>query len=386
MRINFFYIVISLILFFSSSSYAQITTGAEHIDKYLPKIEGKRVAILANHTSLVGKTHLVDTLKSLNVDIKYIFAPEHGFRGTADAGENISNTIDKKTGVRVVSLYGSSKRPQDSIMQQVDVVIFDLQDVGLRFFTYLSSLHYLMESAADNQVELIILDRPNPNGFYVDGPTLNMKYKSFVGIYPIPVVHGMTLGELAYMSVGEGWLKCKHDLKLTVIECEGYTRDMRYSLPVKPSPNLPNMRSIYLYPSMCYFEATPISLGRGTNTPFEIYGSPDMKGCKFSFTPQSRPGAQNPPLKGKLCYGVDLTKLPLEELTSKGVSLEYLIDAYHRTGGNEKFLTSFFEKLIGVDYVRPMIISGASAEDISQMWAQSVEDFKEQRKEYLIYK
>lgn len=375
----------ALFVAISTISFAQIKCGAERTEKYVPQLIGKRIAILANHTSQIKNRHLVDSLYSLGLDIKYILAPEHGFRGEADAGASVSNSVDKKTGIKIVSLYGNNKIPSDAVMQGVDIVLFDLQDVGVRYYTYLSTLHYLMVAAAKNDVEVFVLDRPNPNGYYVDGPTLDMKHRSFVGIYPIPVVHGMTLGELASMSVGEGWLQSSKDLKLTVVPCDNYTRDMIYELPINPSPNLKSMRAIHLYPSTCYFEATPISLGRGTDSPFELYGSPDMKGCQFSFTPQATPGAVNPPLKGVLCYGVSLLDLSQEEVLSKGVSLEYLIDAYHRTGCKPGFFTSFFEKLIGVDYVRKMIEDGSTSEDIEKMWSQSVEDFKELREEYLIY-
>lgn len=379
-------IIIITYLFFGLNLSAQIKCGAERPEQYLSLLKDKKVAILANHTSLIANTHIVDYLDSMGVNIKYILAPEHGFRGNADAGESVTNSVDKKTGIQIVSLYGSNKKPSDEVMNNIDVIIFDLQDVGVRFFTYLSSMHYLMESAAAYGKKFIVFDRPNPNGYYVDGPTLEMKHRSFVGIYPIPVVHGMTLGELAKMAVGEGWLSCEKELDLTVIECENYTRDMLYTLPVKPSPNLPNMKSIYLYPSTCYFEATNVSLGRGTDAPFQMYGSPVMKGYKFSFTPRSIEGAKNPPHKDKLCYGVSLKELTMNEVLSKNVSMDYIIDAYNNVNIGTKFFTSFFEKLIGVDYVRSMIVSGASADEVENMWKPSVETFKKQREQYLIYR
>lgn len=384
MKQFFIFIVTSFII--CTQTFAQIKCGAERYEQYLPLLEGKKVAILANHTSLINNdTHTVDFMHEKGVNIEYILAPEHGFRGNADAGQNINNSVDQKTNIKIVSLYGSTKKPSAEVMNNIDVLIFDLQDVGVRYFTYISSMHYLMEAAADYGKQFIVFDRPNPNGCYVDGPTLDMKHSSFVGIYPIPVVHGMTLGELAQMSVGEKWIKSTKTLDLTVIECENYTRDMLYELPIKPSPNLPNMKSVYLYPSTCYFEATNVSLGRGTDFPFQIYGSPSMKGYDYSFTPKSVEGATNPPQKDKLCYGVSLTNLSNDEILSKGMTLEYIIDAYKNLNIGSKFFNSFFEKLIGVDYVRTMIINGASAEEIKSMWKQSNEDFKKQREKYLIY-
>ena len=290
----------------------RIETGAEQTGRYLPLLEGRRVGIMTNHTGTVGRTHLVDTLRSLGVDIRVVFAPEHGFRGQADAGESVASYRDRKTGIDVVSVYGSTKRPPDSIMQRLDVLLFDIQDVGLRYYTYLSSMHYLMEACAASGKQLIVLDRPNPNGFYVDGPVLEAKHRSFVGMHPIPVVHGMTLGELACMIDGEGWLRDGLRCKLTVIPCRGYTHRSRYRLPTAPSPNLPNMRAVYLYPSLCFFEGTPVSLGRGTDFPFQAYGHPELQG-DFSFTPRSNAGAKNPPLKDKLCHGVDLRTAPSDE-------------------------------------------------------------------------
>lgn len=343
---------------------------------------------MANHTAMLGEDHLVDMLIASGIEVKTVFAPEHGFRGDADAGEYVANYKDKKTGVDVVSIYGSNKKPKVEDVAKLDVVLFDIQDVGLRYYTYLSSMHYMMESCAEAEVPLIILDRPNPNGSYVDGPILDMKYRSFVGMHPIPVVHGMTLGELAQMINGEGWLSNGLRCDLDIIPCSFYERTDKYTLPVKPSPNLPDMRSIYLYPSLCYFEATPLSLGRGTDFPFQTYGHPSLKGkgYTFTFTPESRDGAKNPPLKDKLCYGVDLRTVPDNEtVIANGVDLSYLVDAYKNTGLGDKFFTSFFENLIGVDYVRKMIKEGATAAEIKQRWSGDVEKFKEQRKPYLIY-
>ena len=342
----------------------RIETGAEQTGRYLPLLEGRRVGIMTNHTGTVGRTHLVDTLRSLGVDIRVVFAPEHGFRGQADAGESVASYRDRKTGIDVVSVYGSTKRPPDSIMQRLDVLLFDIQDVGLRYYTYLSSMHYLMEACAANGKRLIVLDRPNPNGFYVDGPVLEAKHRSFVGMHPIPVVHGMTLGELARMIDGEGWLRDGLRCKLTVIPCRGYTHRSRYRLPTAPSPNLPNMRAVYLYPSLCFFEGTPISLGRGTDFPFQTYGHPKLQG-DFSFTPRSNAGAKNPPLKDKLCHGVDLRTAPSDErIWERGVDLGYVIDCYRQLNLGEKFFTPMFDRLIGTDYVRQMILQGAGADRI----------------------
>ena len=363
----------------------RIETGAEQTGRYLPLLEGRRVGIMTNHTGTVGRTHLVDTLRSLGVDIRVVFAPEHGFRGQADAGESVASYRDRKTGIDVVSVYGSTKRPPDSIMQRLDVLLFDIQDVGLRYYTYLSSMHYLMEACAANGKRLIVLDRPNPNGFYVDGPVLEAKHRSFVGMHPIPVVHGMTLGELARMIDGEGWLRDGLRCKLTFIPCRGYTHRSRYRLPTAPSPNLPNMRAVYLYPSLCFFEGTPVSLGRGTDFPFQAYGHPELQG-DFSFTPRSNAGAKNPPLKDKLCHGVDLRTAPSDErIWERGVDLGYVIDCYRQLNLGEKFFTPMFDRLTGTDYVRQMILQGAGADRIKARWADDVERFKQTRKPYLLY-
>ena len=363
----------------------RIETGAEQTGRYLPLLEGRRVGIMTNHTGTVGRTHLVDTLRSLGVDIRVVFAPEHGFRGQADAGESVASYRDRKTGIDVVSVYGSTKRPPDSIMQRLDVLLFDIQDVGLRYYTYLSSMHYLMEACAANGKRLIVLDRPNPNGFYVDGPVLEAKHRSFVGMHPIPVVHGMTLGELARMIDGEGWLRDGLRCKLTVIPCRGYTHRSRYRLPTAPSPNLPNMRAVYLYPSLCFFEGTPVSLGRGPDFPFQAYGHPELQG-DFSFTPRSNAGAKNPPLKDKLCHGVDLRTSPSDErIWERGVDLGYVIDCYRQLNLGEKFFTPMFDRLTGTDYVRQMILQGAGADRIKARWADDVERFKQTRKPYLLY-
>ena len=365
---------------------APVRPGAESFDEYLPLLEGKRVAVMSNHTGTVGNEHLVDVLKRKGVNLTTIFAPEHGFRGLGDAGEHISDTTDEATGLPVRSLYGGkSNRPSERDMQLFDVLLFDIQDVGLRFYTYYISMFWLMDACAEHHKKMIVLDRPNPNGQYVDGPILDMKHKSGVGLLPIPVVHGMTLGELALMINGEGWLPERRICDLSVIRCKNYTHQTTYCLPVAPSPNLPNMKSVGLYPSVCLFEGTGVSLGRGTPHPFQVYGHPDMKGCEFSFTPQSIPGAKNPPLPDRLCYGVDLRKIPDEVIRENGLDLTYLIDAYRNLNMGDRFFTPFFEKLIGVDYVRKMIRDGKSAAEIKAVWKSDVEIFKKQRRPYLLY-
>lgn len=363
-----------------------IILGDEQTTEYFPLLKGKRIAIFSNHTGMIGDKHLLDVLLENEFNVVAIFSPEHGFRGNADAGEHVSSSVDEKTGVPILSLYdGKLGKPSKESMNKFDILVVDIQDVGLRYYTYYASMCRLMDACAEYGRNMLILDRPNPNGHYVDGPLLDMKYKSGVGWLPIPVVHGMTLGELALMVNGEGWLPEGRTCNLTVIPCKNYTHQTMYRLPIPPSPNLPNMKSIYLYPSTCYFEATPVSLGRGTDKPFQIYGHPDMKGYDFSFTPRSVPGAKNPPQLDKLCHGVDLNNLTDEEIWKRGIDLSYLIDAYRNLNIGDKFFTSFFEKLIGVDYVRTMIKAGKSADEIKAAWKDDVEKFKTQRKKYLLY-
>ena len=366
----------------------EILPGATDLEAYLPLLEGKRVAILSNQTGMVSEDrHVLDTLLSLNVNVVSIFSPEHGFRGTADAGELVGNSVDGPTGVPISSLYdGKGGYPSDESISEFDVLIFDLQDVGVRFYTYNVTMGKMMYVCAKNNKKMIVLDRPNPIGFLVDGPILDLKYKSGVGWYPIPVCHGMTLGELALMINGEGWLPEHLKCDLTVVKCRNYTHQSRYVLPLKPSPNLPNMRSIYLYPSLCYFEATPVSLGRGTDTPFQLYGHPNMLGYKFSFTPRSVDGAKEPPQLDQRCYGVDLSENPSDDdVLAAGINLDYIIDAYNNLHLGSHFFRSFFELLIGRDYVRRMIMEGASADEIRAMWTNDIIFFKEQRKPYLLY-
>lgn len=380
--------VLTLIFpFFISSARAAVVTGAEQTNAYLKLLKGKRVALFSNQSGVVGNKLTLDVLLEHQVNVVEIFSPEHGFRGKADAGEKVSSSVDSKTGVHVFSLYGAPKdAPDKDEMAKFDILVTDIQDVGLRYYTYYITMMRLMDRCAEYGKRMIILDRPNPNGFYVDGPLLDMKHASGVGALPIPIVHGMTLGELARMINGERWLKSGKICKLTVIPCKNYTHQTRYDLPVAPSPNLPNMKSVYLYPSLCYFEATPVSLGRGTDKPFQIFGHPAMKGYDFSFTPESRPGAKNPPQLGQTCYGRDLSQLEESDIWARKIDLSYLIEAYNAVNMGDKFFTSFFEKLVGVDYVRELIEQGKTAAEISQMWQGDVEKFKKQRRKYLLYK
>ena len=361
-----------------------LTVGAERTKEYLPQLEDKRVAVLANHTAMAGEEHLVDMLVREGINVVGIFSPEHGFRGGADAGEHVKSSVDEKTGIPIWSLYdGKSGRPSDDKMQAFDVLLVDMQDVGLRCYTYYISMLNMINASADFSRKVIVLDRPNPNGMYVDGPILDMeKYKSGVGALPIPVVHGLTMGEIALMAQGEGWSK-KCDVK--VVTCEGYTHQTRYNLPIAPSPNLPTQHSIYLYPSTCLFEGTVCSLGRGTSHPFECYGHPDYKDGSFTFTPRSVAGAKNPPLKDVECYGVDLRGIDDDQVIKEGFNLEYVIDAYNKVGKPEKFFTRMFLLLTGVDYIKEMIIAGNTADEISARWQKDVEEFKVLRRRYLLY-
>lgn len=385
-------LIISILLLctLSLQAFAQtderVITGDEQTSEYFPLLEGKRIAIFSNHTGMIGNKHLLDVLLENQFNVVAIFSPEHGFRGDADAGEHVSSSVDSKTGVPILSLYdGKLGKPSEASMNKFDLLIVDIQDVGLRYYTYYASMCRLMDACAEYGKEMLILDRPNPNGHYVDGPLLDMRHKSGVGWLPIPVVHGMTLGELALMVNGEHWLPESRTCDVTVIPCKNYTHQTKYRLPIPPSPNLPNMTSVYLYPSTCYFEATPVSLGRGTDKPFQVYGHPDMKGYSYSFTPRSIPGAKNPPQLNKLCHGVDLSGMSDEEIWKRGLDLSYVIDAYRNLNIGDKFFTSFFEKLIGVDYVRQMIEDGKDADEIKACWQDDVKKFKEQRKPYLLY-
>lgn len=370
----------------SASAADSIVVGAARIDQYVPLLKGKRVALLSNHTGMVGDKHTLDLMLENGINVVTIFSPEHGFRGSADAGEHVGSSVDPETGIPIASLYDGHRRgPSQEVMDGLDVIVCDIQDVGLRYYTYYCTMYDLMNAAAAAGKDFMVFDRPNPNGMTVDGPILDMKYESGVGRLPITIVHGMTLGELARMIVGEGWLKEGRTLHLDVIPCTGYTHSTLYELPIAPSPNLRNNHAIYLYPSTCYFEGTPVSLGRGTDAPFEVYGHPDYKGGSYTFTPSSVAGAKNPPLLDVECHGVDLRTVPDSTAIAQGVNLEYVIDAYNSTGLGEKFFTSFFEKLIGRSDIRGMIMSGMSADQIKATWADDVARFKEQRRPYLLY-
>ena len=381
-----FIVILAFITLHCQAKQSRVIVGAEQTNDYLPILKNKRIAVFSNHTGLVGNKHLLDVLLENKINVVAIFSPEHGFRGNADAGEHVSSSVDQKTGVPILSLYdGQLGKPSEDSMRKFDLLIVDIQDVGLRFYTYYASMVRLMDACAEYNRKMLILDRPNPNGHYVDGPILDMKYKSGVGWLPIPVVHGMTLGELALMVNGERWLPASRICDITVIKCKNYTHQTMYQLPIPPSPNLPNMKAVYLYPSICYFEATPVSLGRGTQLPFQVYGHPNMTGYNYSFTPQSTSGAKNPPQLGRLCHGVNLSELSEEEIRKKGVDLSYLIDAYRNLNMDDYFFRPFFERLIGTDYVRKMIEQGKDADEIKVMWKEDVEKFKVQRRPYLLY-
>lgn len=385
-KLLLFWVMLLCCPWFCRAQEERIVLGDEQTAEYFPLLKGKRIALFSNHTGMVGDKHLLDLLIENRFNVTAIFSPEHGFRGNADAGEHVSSSVDRKTGVPILSLYdGKLGRPSEASMRKFDILIVDIQDVGLRFYTYYASMCRLMDACAEYNRQMLILDRPNPNGHYVDGPILDMKYKSGVGWLPIPVVHGMTLGELARMVNGEHWLPEGRTCDITVIPCRNYTHRSLYRLPIPPSPNLPDMKSVYLYPSTCYFEATPVSLGRGTDRPFQVYGHPDMKGCSYSFTPRSVPGAKNPPQLNKLCHGVDLSRLSEEEIRERGIDLSYVIDAYRNLNIGDRFFRPFFERLIGRDYVRQMIEEGKSADEIKACWKEDVKKFKEQRRQYLLY-
>jgi uncharacterized protein YbbC (DUF1343 family) len=395
-----------------SAQENKVIAGADRINVYLPLIKGRTVGIFANQTSMVGNTHLVDTLINLGIDVKVIFGPEHGFRGTADAGEKVGNYTDSKTGIPVVSLYGSKRRPSAEDVKNVDLLIFDIQDVGVRFYTFISSLEEFMEAAFELGKPLMILDRPNPNGHYVDGPVLNIKYRSFVGRQPVPIVYGMTMAEYAFMIAGEGWLSEKANAKYAyyktaensvdtpfhfqVIKCKSYDHKTKFELPVKPSPNLPNIQSIYLYPSTCFFEGTVLSEGRGTNKQFQVFGHPSLPKNLYSFTPNPNEGAKSSKLFGQLCYGWDLsgTKQEVFAKVDNKVQLKWLMEAYKLFPEKDKFFLlpksgkmeeSFFNKLAGNNDLWQQLKTGTSESDIRKSWEPKLTEFKEIRKKYLMY-
>ena len=359
-------------------------SAAMQIEDYLPLLDGKRVGIVGNQTSIVGKTHLVDTLLSLGVSVRKIYTPEHGFRGNADAGAKVNSGKDEKTGLPIVSLYGKNKKPTPEMLQGIDIILFDLQDVGVRFYTYISTMSYVMEAAAENDIPVIVLDRPNPNGFYVDGPVLKAENKSFVGMHEVPVVYGMTIGEYAKMVNGEGWLKNGVTCDLTVIPIQDYNRNAIYELPVKPSPNLPNWEAVYLYPTLCFFEGTIVSIGRGTETPFQVYGHPNMRGS-YTFTPQSTSGASKPLLEGQRCRGENLMEFAHDyAYNDNQLHLEWIIEAYQQLK-DKGFFIDYFRLLAGDKQLRRDIENGKSADEIRASWDDDLEAFKAVRKKYLMY-
>jgi uncharacterized protein YbbC (DUF1343 family) len=367
-----------------SVCYSQLRVGAECTEDYLDQIQGKKIAVVANHTSMVKNEHLVDMLIRNKVTIVKIFTPEHGFRGKADAGEAVTNSVDPKTNIPIISLYGDKKKPSVADMQGIEIVVFDMQDVGARFYTYISTMHNVMEACAENGIDFWVLDRPNPNGFYVDGPVLNMQYKSFIGMHPVPIVHGMTVAEYARMIQGEKWLAGGIQCKLHYVMCDGYTHKMKYIPPIAPSPNLPNITSIYLYPVLCLTEGTVLSCGRGTDFPFQVVGHPKYKQTQFSFTPRSIEGAsKNPPHKNVLCYGTDLRKYPVNTITQ--LPLDIFIDAYKNYNGTEPFFTPFFLKVAGTAELQKQIEQGMTAQQIRNSWKQDLETFMKIRKKYLLY-
>ncbi len=366
----------------------QPVSAAERVGEYLSLLKGKRITAVVNHTSMVGQTHLVDTLLRSGVDIVKIFAPEHGFRGSASDGEKVKDGKDPATGLPILSLYGDQKKPTPAMLAGVDLVLFDIQDVGARFYTYISTLAYVMEACAENNVPLIVLDRPNPNGHYVDGPILKKEFASFVGLHEVPVVYGMTIGEYARMVNGEGWLANGIKCQLEVIPCAGYDHRTHYDLPMKPSPNLPNMTAILLYPSLCFFEGTVVSVGRGTDKQFQVMGAPGATVGNFTFTPQPKEGAKNPPQQGKLCRGYDLSGLSVDKLRQqKQLDLGYLIDFYWNYPDKANFFlkTAHFDALAGGPELKQQIVEGRTEAEIRGGWQEGLRRFKAVRKQYLLY-
>lgn len=390
----------------SAVASGNILPAADRLDQYLPLLKGKKVAFLVNQTSMVGQTHLVDTLKKKGVIIKAIFGPEHGFRGAAPDGAKISNAVDPNTGAPVISLYGTKNKPSPEDLKDVDVMVYDIQDVGTRFYTFISSMQYFMEAALENNIPFIVLDRPNPNGFYVDGPVLDPKFKSFVGLQPVPVNYGMTIGEYAQMILLEGWLSKEANaayqrlktirykegakfFQLRVIPCQNYTHKSKYVLPVRPSPNLPEMQSIYWYPSNCFFEGTVITEGRGTEMPFAIVGHPSFPKNMYSFTPHSTEGAPNPKFKDQVCYGWNLNGTPEQvlKMVDNKLQLKYFLEAYKLFPDKENFFTknNGINRLAGTDEFMKQVKEGKSEEEIRRSWEPKLSEFKKIRKKYLLY-
>ncbi len=372
-------IFLNLALLTFTINAQNLKLGAERTKAYIPLISNKNIAIVGNQTSMINNTHLVDTLLSLGMKVKKVFAPEHGFRGNSDAGANIKDTIDVKTGIPIISIYGKNKKPNSKQLKEIDIIIFDIQDVGARFYTYISTLHYIMQSAAENDIDVIVLDRPNPNGHYIDGPIKKNEFTSFVGMHPIPIVHGMTIGEYAKMILGEKWIT--KICNLTVINMENYNHNMSYEPPIQPSPNLPNSRSINLYPSLCLFEGTNVSVGRGTEYPFQHFGSPYLE-QEYSFIPKSMKGSKYPKHENKTCFGTDL-RFQDNYLTE--INLNWIIDAYQQSYQKDKFFNNFFDKLAGSEKLRLQIMSGKTSKEIKESWKKDLMEFKKIRGKYLIY-
>ena len=362
----------------------QYVCGALDTPNYFRLLTGHHVGVVANQTSLIGETHLVDSLVTAGINVKKIFTPEHGFRGGADAGAKVNNSRDEKTGIDIVSLYGKTKKPTPEMLRDIDVMLFDLQDVGVRFYTYISTMTYVMEACAENDIPVIVLDRPNPNGFYIDGPVLKAENKSFVGMHPVPVVYGMTIGEYAQMVNGEGWMDNGVQCELTVVSIPGYDRNAIYELPVKPSPNLPNWESIYLYPTLCFFEGSIVSVGRGTENPFQIFGHPDLRG-EYTFTPESKNGASKPLLEGQRCRGTNLITFAHDYADNvPQLHLEWLIEAYQQLK-DKSFFNNYFRLLSGDKQLQKDIENGKSQEEIRASWQDDLKSFKAIREKYLIY-
>ncbi|MEN9523001.1 MAG: hypothetical protein RL065_1378 [Bacteroidota bacterium] len=390
MRFLILSVSLLLITLYTKAQFnSEIITAAEQTEIYLPLLKNKKIALVVNPTSTIGKTHLVDSLMKLSINVRKVFAPEHGYKGNADAGEHLSNDRDKKLNLEIISLYGNHKKPTIDDLANIDIIVFDIQDVGVRFYTYISTLHYVMQAAAENNIPLLILDRPNPNGHYIDGPILEKKFKSFIGMHPVPIVHGMTIGEYAQMINGENWLstgKSRLRCNLQIIKCKNYTHHSFYKLPIKPSPNLPNMTSIYLYSSMCFFEGTTLSLGRGTNKPFQQFGSPDLKNYTYSFMPKSVDGAKNPPCLNQLCFGKDLSNIALDSLQHQTqINLSYLFEAYKNHPSKDKFFIPFFTSLAGNEILEKQIKQGLSEAEIRKTWQPSLKKFQQIRANYLLY-
>ncbi len=368
-------------------SIKEIVVGAHRTDIYLPLLKGKKVGVVGNHSSMIFQTHLVDSLLKLEINVTKVFSPEHGFRGDADAGEKVNSNIDEKTNLPIVSLYGKNKKPSKKQLTDIDIIVFDIQDVGARFYTYISTMHYVMEACAENNIPVIILDRPNPNGHYVDGPILKKEFSSFIGMHPVPIVHGMTIGEYAKMINGEHWLKDSLVCDLTIVEMENYDHNSLYTLPLKPSPNLPNMKSVYLYPSLCLFEGTPMSIGRGTKNPFQMIGHPKMDSVNIAFIPEAMSGAKHPKLEGEKCFGVDFSKKEESELRNNAqLYLSWLVKIYTTYADKENFFGSSFNLLAGNDELQNQLKNGLTEAEIKKSWQEGLNEFKQIRKKYLLYK